>query len=83
MWSIRLLLIETGIWLTPIIAVEGGDGAAEATNGAGDGTTSNELARNVLYMLKNFHSNSGVVEYSPTVDRDRYLACSTHGGSER
>jgi hypothetical protein len=70
MWSIRLLLIETGIWLAPFTGVEGGDGASDASDGAGDRTTSSDLARDVLYMLKNLHFNCGGVEYSRTDDRE-------------
>jgi hypothetical protein len=58
--------------------VEGGDGASDVRDGAGDRTTSNDVVRNVLYMLKNVHPNSGDVEYSPSVDPDGYLARSTH-----
>jgi hypothetical protein len=65
-------LIETGIWLVPLPCGCGGDGAWNAGDGAGDRTTSNDMARDVLYMLKNFDSNSRDVEYSPSVDRDGY-----------
>jgi hypothetical protein len=71
-------LTETGIWLAPLIDVEGGDGASDIRDGDGDRTTSNDMVQDVLYMLKNVHSNSGDVEYLPSVDRDRYLACSAH-----
>jgi hypothetical protein len=56
----------------PLIGVEGGDGAPDVSAGAGDETTSNYSVKDVLYMLKNFHSNTGDVEYSPSVVR--YLA---------
>jgi hypothetical protein len=82
MWSIRLLLIETDIWPAPLTVVEGGDGAWDAVDGDRDRTTSNDMARDFLSMLKNFHSNSGDAEYSPSVDRDGYqqrLAVLTHG----
>jgi hypothetical protein len=58
--------------------VEGGDVASDVRDGAGDRTTSNDVVRNVIYRLKNVHSDSGDVEYLPSVDRDRYLACSAH-----
>jgi hypothetical protein len=74
MWSIHLLLIETGIRLAPFMGVAGGDGASDVSAGAGYETTSNEMARDVLYMPKNVLSNSGDVEYSPSVVRDRYQA---------
>jgi hypothetical protein len=80
MWSIRLLFLETGIWLAQLPEEEGGDGAWDGGDYAGDRTTSNDMARDVLYMLKNFHSNSGDAEYSPSVDRDRYRAGSGHSG---
>jgi hypothetical protein len=83
MWSICLLLTETGIWLAPLIDVEGGDGASDVRDGAGDRTTSNDVVQDVLYMLKNVHSNSGDVEYLPSVVRDRYLAASVHTGGRR
>jgi hypothetical protein len=74
MWSIRLLLLETRMWRAPLIGMDGGDGTSDAGDAAGDRTTSNEMARDLLYMPKNFHSNPGDVEYSPSVVRDRYLA---------
>jgi hypothetical protein len=73
-------LIETDIWPAPLTVVEGGDGAWDAGVGARDRTTSNEVARDVLYMLKSVHSNSGNVEYSHYVDRDGYLAGSGRSG---
>jgi hypothetical protein len=83
MWSICLLLLETGIWLAPLIGVEDGDGASDVRDGAGDRTTSNDVSRDVLLMPKNFHSNSGNVEYLPSVVRDRCLAATVHTGGGR
>jgi hypothetical protein len=71
-------LLETGIWPPPYIQVDDGDGASDVRDGTGDRTTANDVVRDVLYRLKNVYSNSGDVEYLPSVDRDRYLACSTH-----
>jgi hypothetical protein len=76
-------LIEIGIWLALLTGVAGGDGASDAGDGAGDRTTSSDLARDVLYMLKNVHFNSGDMEYSPAVDGDRYLAASAQTGGGR
>jgi hypothetical protein len=64
--GIRFLLMEIGIWL---VALPGGDGS----DGAADRSTSNNVARDAVYMLKNFHSDPGDVEYSSSVDRDGYL----------
>jgi hypothetical protein len=61
-----------------VLTVVDGDGACDAGDGAGDRTTSNDVARDVLYMIKNFLFNSGDVEYSPSVDRDGFLAGSAH-----
>jgi hypothetical protein len=83
MWSICDLLLETGVWPPPYIRVEGGDVASDVRDGAGDRTTSTDVARDVLFMPKNFHSNSGDVEYLPSVVRDRCLAATVHTGGGR
>jgi hypothetical protein len=59
---------------SPLVAMEGGEGASDVSDGAGDRTTSNDVVKDVLYMPKTFHSNSSDVQYSPSFDRDRYLA---------
>jgi hypothetical protein len=82
MRSIRLLLIETDIGLAPVTVVEGGDGASDAGDYAGDRITSNDVARDVFYIIQDFDFNSGDAEYSPSVDRDGYqqrLAVLTRG----
>jgi hypothetical protein len=73
MCGIRVLSIETGIGRAAHTGGDGGDSTGDASDGVGDRTTSNDMARDVLYMQKNFHSNSSDVEYSPSVDRDGYL----------
>jgi hypothetical protein len=67
MW---VLLIEMGMWLLVLTGGDGGDGTADGGERDGDRTTSREVARNVLYLVKNFHFNSRDVRYAPSVDRD-------------
>jgi hypothetical protein len=76
-------LIETGICLAPSTGVADGDVASDASDVVADKTTSNDVARDVLYMLTNFHFNSDDVENSSSVGRVRYLACSDHRGRGR
>jgi len=77
------LLIETFIWLAPLTGEDGGDDTGDGGDNDGDRTVLIHIARDVLYMIKNFHFNSGDVRYSPSVDRDRYLAGCTHRWGRR
>ena len=79
MCGIRLLLIKTDIWLAPLTGEDGGDDTGDGGDNDGDRTATIHIARDVLYMIRNFHFNSGDVRYSPSVDRDRNLTGDTHG----
>ena len=57
---------------------DAGEGAGDVGDSAGDRIASNGISRDVLYILKNYYSNSGDVRYSPSVDKDRYLAGTAH-----
>jgi hypothetical protein len=63
-----------GIRLAMLTGGDGGDGAGNGGDSEGDRTASNDMARDVLYMLKNLHFNSGNARYPPSVDSDGYLA---------
>jgi hypothetical protein len=62
------------MWLAALTGVDGGDGTRKAGDGAGDRIPSNDMVKDVLYMLKNFHFNSGDVRYVGSVDTDWFLA---------
>ena len=79
MCGIRLLLIETDIWLAAHTGGDAGDDTGDVSDGAEDRAASSDIVRDVLYMLNNIYFNSGNVRYSPSVDRDRYLAGCAHG----
>jgi hypothetical protein len=74
MCRIRLLLVEMGIWLGDFSGADGSDGTGDGGDGEGDRTASKDVARDVLYMLKYLHFNSGNVRYAPSIDRDGCLA---------
>jgi hypothetical protein len=74
MRGIYILLIEIRIWLPALPGGDGGDGSADVSDGAGDRSASKNMAKGVLYMLKNFHFNSGDLWYTHSVDTDLYLA---------
>jgi hypothetical protein len=57
--------------------------AVDASDNNRDRTISCYAAKNVPYIRNNFHYNSSDVEYSPSADRDRYLAGSVHRGGGR
>jgi hypothetical protein len=76
-----ILLIEIGNWLAALLGGDGsggttdvGDGAGDVGDDAGCRSASNNMAKGVLYMLRNFHFNSGDVWYTHSVDADLYLA---------
>ena len=80
------MLIGTGIGLAALMGGYAGDAVGDAGDGVGDAgdglgvtTASRDLPRELLYMLNSFQLNSGDVRYSPSVDRDRCLACDAHG----
>jgi hypothetical protein len=76
-------LHRDGMWLAVLTGAYGGHIAVDGSDSNGDRTTSCYVAENVPYIGKNYHYNSGDVEYSPSVDRDRYLARTADGGSGR
>ena len=73
------MLIGTGIGLAALMGGYAGDAVGDAGDGLGVTTASRDLPRELLYMLNIFQLNSGDVRYSPSVDRDRCLACDAHG----
>jgi hypothetical protein len=72
--GIPILLIQICIWLAALQGGDGCDGTGDGGERAGDRTPSNNMAKNVLYIIKNFHFNSGDVLYVGSVDTDWYLA---------
>jgi hypothetical protein len=64
------------MWLA---VLAGGDGG----NGAGDRSKSNDVAKAVLYMLKNFYVNSGDARYIHSFNRDPHLAACAPGWGRR
>jgi hypothetical protein len=76
-------LHRDGMWLAVLTGADGGHIAVDGSDSNRDRTTSCYVAENVPYIGKNFHYNSSDVQYSPSVDRDRYLAVSHHRGGVR
>ena len=64
-------MIEIGIWLDALTGGDGGDDTSDGGDNDGNTAASKDIARDTLYLPKNFYFNSGDVQYSPSVDRDR------------
>jgi hypothetical protein len=62
------------MWLATHTGGDGGDGTGDGCEKHRDRTTSRHVATNNIYIVKNFHFNSGDVRYTGSVDRDGYVA---------
>ena len=66
------MLIGEGIGLAALTGEDAGDGVRVASDGVAVAAASRDLQKDLLYMLNNLQLNSGDIQHSVFVDRERY-----------
>jgi hypothetical protein len=60
-------LIKICMWMATLTGGDGGDGTGDGCETHRDRTTSRHVAAKTIYIVKNFHFNSGDVRYTGSV----------------